>query len=248
MKPHLIQHWCIPPKQDAQYVARMEDIVDLYALPHDPRVPLVCMDEQPVQLVKEKRIPIAMGPGRPRRVDYEYERNATACVFMFVDPKGGWRRVSARQRRTKVDWAWEIRQLLDVHYPDADIVRLVVDNLNTHTISSLYEAFPPDQARGLARRVDIHYTPKHASWLNMAESELSVFTRQCLCERTPDIETLQATASAWERERNAQHKCIDWTFTTEDARQRLPHLYPEVAGDPSSAGSNGCATARRRAA
>jgi hypothetical protein len=226
----------------------MEDILDIYALPHDPCAPIVCMDEQPVQLVKEKRIPIAMGPGRPRRVDYEYERNGTACLFMFVDPKGGWRRVSVRERRTKVDWAWEIYELLQVHYPHADIVRLVLDNLNTHTIASLYEAFPPEQARRLARRLDIHYTPKHASWLNIAESELSVFTRQCLCGRMPDIDALRVSGAAWERDRNTQHKCINWSFTTEDARQRLPQLYPKVAGDSSTAASNGSAAATRRAA
>jgi hypothetical protein len=201
-----------------------------------------------VQLVKEKRIPLPMGHGRPRRVDYEYERNGTACLFMFVDAKGGWRHLSVRERRTKVDWAWEIRQLLDVHYPKADIIRLVLDNLNTHAIASLYEAFPPQEARRLTRRLDIHYTPKHASWLNIAEGELSVFTRQCLCERIPDTETLRATAAAWERDRNAQHKCIEWTFTTEDARERLPHLYPPIGGDSSSAASSGSVTAKRRAA
>ena len=248
MKPHLIQRWCIPPTQDAQYVARMEDILDLYALPHDPRAPTVCMDEQPVQLIKETRIPVAIAPGRPHRVDYEYERNGTACLFMFVNPKGGRRHLSVRERKTKVDWAWEIRELLEVHYPDADIVQLVVDSLNTHTSASLYEAFPPQEARRLAARLDIHHTPKHASWLNMAESELSVFTRQCLCERMPDIGALRVSGAVWERDRNAQHKCIDWSFTTEDARGRLPHLYPKVGDDSSTAASNGSDSARRRAA
>jgi len=226
----------------------MEDILDLYELPHDPRAPVVCMDEQPVQLIKETRIPIAMAPGRPHRVDHEYERNGTACLFMFVNPNGGRRHVSVRERKTKLDWAREIRQLLEVRYPEADIVRLVLDNLNTHTLASLYEAFPAQEARRLAVRLDIHYTPKHASWLNMAESELSVFTRQCLCERTPDIDALRAIGAAWERDRNAQHKCIAWTFTTQDARQRLPHLYPQVAGDSYSATSSNSSPARRQAA
>jgi hypothetical protein len=248
LKPHLIQHWCIPPKQDAEYVARMEEILDLYVVPHDPCAPLVCMDEQPVQLVKEKRIPIAMGAGRPRRVDYEYERNGTACLFMFVEPKGGWRRLGVRQRRTKVDWAWEIRELLQMHYPHADTVRVVLDNLNTHTIASLYEAFPPEEARRLASRLEIHYTPKHASWLNIAETELSVFTRQCLCDRIPDIDALRAAGACWERDRNAEHKCIDWTFTTEDARERLPQLYPQVGADSCTAEPNDPAMARARAA
>ena len=229
-------------------MARMEDILDLYALPHDPRVPLVCMDEQPVQLIKETRIPIAIAPGRAHRVDYEYERNGTACLFMFVNPKGGRRHLGVRERKTRLDWAWEIRELLEVQYPEADIIRLVLDNLNTHGIASLYEVFPPQEARRLARRLEIHYTPKHASWLNMAESELSVFTRQCLCERIPDTETLRAAAAAWERGRNAQHKCIEWSFTTQEARERLPHLYPKVGDDSCTAASNNSSAASKRAA
>jgi hypothetical protein len=232
MKPHILQRWCIPHKQDAEFVACMEDILELYSLPYDPLFPVICMDEQPVQLLKETRTPIPMRPGRPLRVDYQYERNGTASVFMFVDPHRGWRHASPRQRRTKLDWASEIRELLQVHYPDARKVRLVMDNLNTHKSACLYEAFPPEEARALVRRLEIHLTPKHASWLNMAESELAVFTGQCLCRRIPDFETLQSTAVPWERERNAQHKGIHWSFTLQDARARLVHLYPLLAHSP----------------
>ncbi|MBT9161582.1 MAG: hypothetical protein DDT27_00112 [Dehalococcoidia bacterium] len=200
----------------------------MYHLPYDPQIPLVCMDEQPVQLVKETRKPLPVEPGKPARVDYEYQRNGTANVFMFTEPLNGRRHVSIRERRTGIDWAYEIKDLLDVHYPEVQRIRLVCDNLNTHKIGSLYEAFPPDEARQLARRLEIHYTPKHGSWLNIAEIELSALTTQCLDRRIPDIQTLGNETRAWEKRRNKQQKSVDWQFTTEDARIKLTRLYPLV--------------------
>lgn len=228
MKPHLRVYWCIPPKQNAEFVACMEDILELYCLPYDPHIPLVCMDEQPRQLVKETRIPLPPMPGKPRCVDYEYERNGTANIFMFVEPLGGWRHVNVRERRTAIDWAHEIKQLLDVHYPQVPLVRLVCDNLNTHKTASLYEAFEPKQARLLAKRLEIHYTPKHGSWLNIAEIELSVLTRQCLKRRIPDMEMLRDQTKTWERTRNEMQKGVDWQFSTDDARIKLKRLYPQI--------------------
>jgi hypothetical protein len=207
----------------------MEDILELYKMPYDASVPLVCMDEQPLQLVKETRVPVSPAPGgRPARYDYEYERNGTAVTFVFSEPLGGWRKVNARDRKTAVDWAHEINELLEVDYRDATKVILVCDNLNTHKTASLYEAFPPAQARWLAERLEIHYTPKHGSWLNIAEIELSVLMEQCLDRRIPDVETLRAETKAWERERNANQKGVDWQFTTADARIRLKRLYPQI--------------------
>ena len=228
MKPHLSVYWCIPPKQNGEFVARMEDILELYCLPYDPCIPLVCMDEQSRQLIKETRIPLPAIPGKPKRVDYEYERNGNANIFLFVEPLAGWRHVNVRERRTSVDWAHEIKELPEVHYPQAPLVRLVCDNLNTHKIGSLYEAFEPKQARLIAKRLDIHYTPKHGSWLNVAELELSVLTRQCLDRRIPDIDTLHSETQSWEHTRNEKQKGVDWQFTTDDARIKLKTLYPQV--------------------
>jgi hypothetical protein len=205
----------------------MEDILDLYCLPYDPDIPLVCMDEQPVQLVKETRRPLPAAPGRPVRYDYEYERNGTASIFLFVEPLAGWRHVQARKRRTAVDWAQEIKKLLDTHYSEVKRVRLVMDNLNTHKIASLYEAFPPQEARRLAKRLEIHHTPKHGSWLNIAEIELSALTRQCLTRRTGTIGTLCKKTKAWGQSRNKRQKGVDWQFTTQDARIKLKRLYPQ---------------------
>jgi len=204
----------------------MEDILELYCLPYDPRVPVVNMDEQPVQLIQETRRPIPAHRGRPARYDYEYERAGTANVFVFIEPLRGWRKTSVRERKTRIEWAHEIKELLEVDYPHAEKVRLVSDNLNTHTIASLYEAFPPQEARRLAKRLEMHHTPKHGSWLNVAESELSVLTRQCLDRRIPDVKTLTSETKAWERRRNATGRRVDWRFTTRDARIRLKHLYP----------------------
>jgi len=206
----------------------MEDVLDLYCQPYDPRWPLVCMDEQPVQLVKETRRPEGARPGYPARYDYEYERNGTANIFMFTEPLPGWRHVPVTEHRTRLDWAYQVRELLEVHYPEAEGVCLVMDNLNTHNRASLYEAFEPEEARRLARRLDLHYTPKHGSWLNIAEIELSALTKQCLNRRIPDIETLRAEVAAWEAARNHNQKSVDWQFTTNDARIKLKRLYPQT--------------------
>jgi len=218
----------IPPQQDAEFVAQMEEVLDLYSLPYDEEIPLVCMDEQPVQFLGETRVPIPAKPGHPARVDYEYERKGTANVFMFMEPLGGRRTVKIRERKTAVDWAHEIKELLDEGYPKADRVRLVMDNLNTHKIASLYEAFPPEEAHRFARRLEIHYTPRHGSWLNVAECELSSLTRQCLGRRIGDLETLRRETKAWERERNEKQTGVDWQFTVGNARIKLKRLYPQI--------------------
>jgi hypothetical protein len=207
----------------------MEDVLDVYKRPADPKAPVVCMDEQPTQLIKETRRRIPAGPGRPQRYDHEYERAGTAVNFLFTEPLAGWRKVNVRARRTKLDWAEEIRELLEVDYPEADKVVLVCDNLNTHTIGSLYEAFAPHEARGLVERLEIHHTPKHGSWLNIAEVELSVFTRQCLERRIPDRQMLCAEARHWYRDRNAKQRSVHWQFSTPDARIKLHRLYPQIA-------------------
>ena len=218
----------IPPEKNSEFVACMEDVLNIYSMPYDPDFPKLCMDEQPVQLLKETRNPIPATVDHPRRVDYEYERNGTAVNFMFNEPLGSWRKVNVRQRKTAVDWAYEIKELLDEDYSEAEKVILVCDNLNTHKIASFYEAFEPKQARRLAERLEIHYTPKHGSWLNVAEIELSVFSGQCLDRRIPDIATLQREAKAWYRKRNTNQKAVDWQFTTEDARVKLKTLYPQI--------------------
>jgi hypothetical protein len=206
----------------------MEDILEIYKRPYNPAIPVVCMDEQPTQLIKETRSKIAIEPGKVQRVDYEYERNGTAENFMFTEPLGSWRKVNVREHRTAIDWAYEIRDLLNEDYPDTEKVLLVCDNLNTHTIASLYEAFEPKQARRLTEKLEIHYTPKHGSWLNVAEIELSVFTEQCLDRRIPDMATLHQEAKAWYCNRNTRQKAVDWQFTTEKARIKLKRLYPHI--------------------
>ena len=206
----------------------MEDVLEIYKRPYDSAVPVICMDEQPTQLIKETRTKIAVEPGKAERVDYEYERNGTAANFMFTEPLGGWRKVNVRQRKTSIDWAYEIKELLDEDYPEAEKVILVCDNLNTHKFASLYEAFEPKEARRLVERLEIHNTPKHGSWLNVAEIELSVFTKQCLDRRIPDMAALQQEAKAWYRKRNANQKAVDWQFTTEKARIKLKRLYPQI--------------------
>ena len=206
----------------------MEDVLEIYKRPHNSAIPVVCMDEQPTQLIKETRRKIAVEPSKAERVDYEYERNGTAANFMFNKPLGSWRKVNVRQRKTSIDWAYEVKELLDKDYAGAEKVILICDNLNTHKIASLYEAFEPKEARRLAERLEIHYTPKHGSWLNVAEIELSVFTNQCLDRRIPDMATLQQEAKAWYRKRNANQKAVDWQFTAEDARVKLKRLYPQI--------------------
>ena len=205
----------------------MEDVLDVYKRPYDPDFPVVCMDEQPTQFLKETRRPIAARPGRPARIDHEYERNGMANNFLFTEALGGWRKVNVRARKGAVDWAREIKELLDLDYPDAKKVFLVCDNLGTHSPASFYRAFPPHEARRLLNRLEIHYTPKHGSWLNIAEIELSVFTRPCLDRRIPDIQTLKEQARHWYRKRNTETKSVDWQFTTHKARVKLKRLYPQ---------------------
>jgi hypothetical protein len=224
----LKKEWCIPPEQSGEFVAHMEDVLEVYTRPLDPRRPQVCMDEVSKQLVGETRPPIPAAPGQPERCDYEYVRNGVANLFMFFEPLAGWRDVKVTERRTMVDWAAAIRELVDVRYPEAEKIVLVMDNLNTHGIGSLYEAFPPEEAFRLARKLEIHYTPKHGSWLNMAESELSILSRQCLNQRIPDLEQLRREVAAWQGERNQAEAAMTWRFTADDARIRLARLYPSL--------------------
>lgn len=217
----------IPPEQNGEFVARMEDIIDLYCQAYDPDIPLICMDEQSRQLIGETRRPVPGEPGKTERIDYEYERNGTANIFMFTEPLTGHRYVSVTERRTAEDWAKEIDNLLNSRYPESEKIRLVCDNLNTHKTGSLYEAFPPEKARHLADRLEIHHTPKHGSRLNLAEIELSALTKQCLDRRIPDIGILRDEIGAWEKRRNEQQKGVDWQFTNEDARIKLKRLYPQ---------------------
>jgi hypothetical protein len=204
----------------------MEDVLAVYARPRDPAVPVVCMDEKPYQLLAHARDPIPVAPGRDRREDSEYVRHGTCSIFVWVEPLRGWRHVDARPRRTKVDWAHQVERLLTIDYPGAETVVLVMDNLNTHGIGSLYEAFEPATAFALAQRLQIHHTPKHGSWLNIAEIELSALTRQCLDRRIDDLEVLNAELAAWQDATNADQRQVNWHFTTSDARTRLRHLYP----------------------
>lgn len=217
----------IPPEADGNFVAHMEDVLDLYHEPYDEKAPVVCMDETNRQLVAETRVPIPAKPGQVARQDYEYERMGVADVFMFTEPLAGWRRASVTERRTALDWAQEIKTLLDVDYPDARVVRLVMDNLNTHGTGSLYEAFPAAEARRLAKRLEIHYTPKHGSWLNVAEIELKALSVQCLDRRIPDVKTLKREVASWEKARNQDAKGVDWQFASKDARVKLKRLYPQ---------------------
>ena len=205
----------------------MEDVLDVYARPLDPARPVVCMDEKPYQLLGHARDPIPAAAGRDRKEDSEYVRHGTCSIFVWVEPLAGRRRVVARARRTRVDWAHEVEWLLTIDYPDAERVLLVMDNLNTHTLGSLYEAFEPAKAWALARRLEIHHTPKHGSWLNIAEIELSALTRQCLDRRIEDLDILNSALAAWQRATNADQRQVNWHFTTSDARTRLRHLYPE---------------------
>jgi hypothetical protein len=206
----------------------MEDVLEVYTRPYDPRFPLVCLDEVSKQLIADTRPPSGPAPGRPRRVDYEYERRGTANLFLACEPLRGRRSVRVTERRTRVDWAHVIKDLVDLHYPDAERIVLVQDNLNTHTPGSLYEAFAPAEAKRLADKLELHYTPKHGSWLNVAEIELSVLARQCLDRRIPDRETLESEVAAWEAERNAAGGAVAWRFRTTDARIKLKHLYPAL--------------------
>lgn len=205
----------------------MEAVLEIYARPYDANIPVVCMDEKPYQLLDHTRPSIAAKPGRTRKEDYEYSRRGVCSIFVWGEPLAGKRRVIARPRRTRVDWAHEVDTLLTRDYPEAQKVILVMDNLNTHTLGSLYEAFPPAKARELASRLEIHYTPKHGSWLNIAEIELSALSRQCLSRRIPDIDALNRQLGHWQQAVNAECRPVNWQFTTSDARVKLRHLYPE---------------------
>jgi hypothetical protein len=218
----------IPPQQNAEFVCAMEQVLETYKKPYDARKPMVCMDETSKQLVKETRQPIAIEAGQPLRYDYEYERHGVANLFMFCEPLRGWRRVSVTEHRTKVDWARQIKRLVDENYPDVQRITLVMDNLNTHRLSSLYEAFPPAEARRLIDKLEVVHTPKHGSWLNIAEIELNVLSRQCLDQRIADQRLLVKQTNAWETDRNAATVKVDWQFTTEDARIKLKRLYPKI--------------------
>ena len=207
----------------------MEDVLSVYARPYDENTPVICMDEKPYQLLDHAREPLPAEPGKPAREDFEYGRNGTCSIFIFTEPLNGWRHAEASPRRTKIDWAYRIRWLLNEQYPDAEKIVLVMDNLNTHTTSSLYEAFPPDEAFRLAKRLEIHYTPKHGSWLNIAEVELAAMAAQCLGQRRiPDLPALNSELAAWHSQRNLKQKGVDWHFTTADARIKLKRLYPLI--------------------
>ncbi len=225
LKPWRQKMWCIP-KVDAEFVARMEDILDLYAEPADPLRPVVSFDETPVQLLGETRVPVAMKPGRPRRFDYEYRRNGTANLFVLLDAHRRWRHVEVTDRRTKADFAQRMKDLVDVHYPGAAEIRVVLDNLSTHTAAALYETFPPAEARRVLRKLEFHFTPKHASWLNMVEIEIGVLSTQCLDHRIPDKEMLAREVAAWQRRRNDAGGTVRWMFTVDDARRKMGHAYP----------------------
>jgi hypothetical protein len=227
--------WCIPPKANAEFVWRMEDVLATYKLPYDARFPVVCMDESSKQLVGEVRPPLDVAPGRVRRRDNEYERKGVCNLFLFFEPLRGWRHVWVTGQRRKVEWACCVKRLLEQYYSEAVKIRLVCDNLNTHTGGALYEAFPPAEAKGLCDRLEFHPTPKHGSWLNMAETELSALSSQCL-DRRMDRQDLVATeVAAWEEERNVSEAKVRWRFTTEDARIKLEKLYPVLqwpGGEP----------------
>ncbi len=206
----------------------MEDVLEVYKRRRNRECPLVCMDEQPTQLFSETRKPLPVKPGEPAKYDYEYKREGVAVNFMFSAPLENWRRASVRERKTKTDWAEEIRQLVDDDFPEAPKIVLVMDNLNTHTAGALYEAFKPEEARRILDKLEIHYTPKHGSWLNMAEIELSVLTKQCLNRRIPSLKILRSEAKLWSDGRNAINKGVNWQFTTENARVKLKRLYPQI--------------------
>lgn len=224
-----IEYWVIPPEADGEFVAGMEEVLETYERSYAPDDPVLCMDEQPVQLVGETRVPIAATKDHPERLDYEYERRGTASIFMFAEPLSGFRQATARPRRTKVDWAEEVAHLLDTRYMDKPQITLVCDNLNTHTRGAFYEAFTPEKAREYVRRIHFVYTPKHGSWLNVAECELSCLTRQCLDDRrVPELATLQAEIAAWADRTNARQRVVDWQFTIGKARTKLKRLYPKI--------------------
>jgi hypothetical protein len=224
----LSKQWCIPPKANAEFVWKMEDVLEVYKRPYDSQRPVVCLDETSKQLIGEVRTPVAAAPGQVAHYDSEYVRNGVANLFMIFEPLAGRRDVEVTDRRTKKDYAECLRKLSDELYPDAEVIVLVQDNLNTHSPASLYEAFPPGEAQRLAERFEFHYTPKHGSWLDMAEIELGILGRQCLSRRIEDIDTLRRETKAWENGRNQAEAKVNWQFTTADARIKLRRLYPSI--------------------
>jgi hypothetical protein len=224
-----IEYWVIPPEADAEFVAHMEEVLATYEKPYDPACPVLCMDEQPVQLLKETRTPIPATAKHGQRVDYEYERAGTTNIFMFTEPLAGWREVAVRETKTKADWATEMARLLEGRYAGCEKVILVCDNLNTHTKGAFYEVFEPERARDLVRRIDFRYTPKHGSWLNIAENELSSLTRQCVSgRRFGDAATLREETSAWSTDVNETQRGVDWQMKIDDARCKLISIYPKI--------------------
>jgi transposase len=232
LKPWRKDMWCIP-QVDAEYVARMEDVLDLYAEAPDPKRPVVCFDESPIQLIGEVRQPIPAKPGQIERYDYEYRRNGTANLFVILDVNRPWRKVKVTERRAAADFAVCMRELTDIHYPVADRIRVVLDNLSTHSVGALYQAFPANEARRVLRRLEFHYVPKHASWLNMVEIEIGVLARQCLDRRIGSYKQLVAEVAAWQKRRNAERARIKWMFTTEKARDKMSRAYPKLASASS---------------
>jgi hypothetical protein len=228
LKPHLTTRWCLPPQGSAAFVAQLEAVLDVYERPYDSRFPQVCLDETSKQLVGEVQAPLPPEPGQPLRQDYEYVRNGVANLFVVTEPLRGWRHVTVSDQRTAIDFAHVIQDLVDVRYPEAERIVLVMDNLNTHTSASLYQAFPPAEAQRLAAKLEIHHTPPHGSWLNMAEIEFSVLARQCLDRRIPDKRTLAGAVALWAAKRNLAGTRIVWRFTTADARIKLLRLYPSI--------------------
>lgn len=222
--------WCIPPQQNAEFVARMEDVLEVYARPFDPKRPVICMDEKPYQLLDEYIEPIPMSQtNHIEKYDCEYVRKGSCSIFMFTEPLAGWREAQALPRRTATDWATKMKWLIDDVYPDVEKIILVMDNLNTHSIASFYKAFAPEEAFRLSQKLEIHYTPKHGSWLDIAEIELSALTTQCLLGvRIPSIDDLNKELSLWSSARNLSQKSVSWQFTSSDARIKLKHLYPEI--------------------
>lgn len=227
IKPWQKKMWCIP-EVNADFVAHMEDVLELYAEPPDPARPVVCIDETLKQLVQDVKVPLPPRPGSTEKFDYHYRRNGTANLFMFVDRHRRWRHVKVTERKTLIDFAECMRDLVDVHYPDATLIRVVLDNLSTHKAAALYEAFPPQEARQILRRIEFHHTPKHASWLDMAEIEIGVLNKQCLDRRIGDVATLHAEVEAWETRRNEERATIRWLFSAEDARAKLGRAYPQI--------------------
>ena len=228
LKPWRREMWCIPPEKNAEFVCCMENVLETYQLPYSADEPVVCMDEVSVQLIGETRQGIPMQPGEPERCDYEYVRKGTANIFMVCEPLKGFRHATVTERRTRTDWATLIREIVDVIYSSAKRIKLVMDNLNTHGSASLYEAFQPAEARRIMKKLEIIHTPKHGSWLNMAEIELSVLSRQCLSRRIGNAAELKSEVSVWANKRNQSQTGVDWQFTAENARIKLKRLYPQV--------------------